>query len=373
MAQNPTKVLGSSSEYLGRSYVERRMDSRKTIAGGEFCVPISIFPKTYSLKPTKVMSKIKKLVTADFFAGIGGIRLGFEKAGFDTIFASDFDPFCKITYDFNFNKASLIVEDIFKVEPKKLPKFDLFAGGFPCQPFSIAGYRKGFLDEGRGDIFFEITKILKHIKPSIIFLENVKNLKSHDGGKTYKIIEQSLEDLGYHIKSAVLNTLEYGGIPQNRERIYIIGFKDKKYAEVFEFPKPLELKVKVFDLLEESVSDKYYYKPGSAIYKQLEGKVVSENTIYQWRRKYVRENKKGVCPTLTANMGMGGHNVPIIKDKKGIRKLTPIECLRIQGFPKTYRFPTDLADSRLYKQIGNSVSVPVIERIARQIIKATRG
>lgn len=313
-----------------------------------------------------------KLTTADFFAGIGGIRLGLEGSGFQTIFSNDFDPFCKITYDLNFKKAQLTVEDIFNIEPDKLPKFDVLVGGFPCQPFSIAGYRKGFLDTGRGEVFFEITRILHRIKPSVILLENVKNLKTHDNFRTYKIIENSLTNLGYHVKSAVLNTMEYGGIPQNRERIYIVGFLNKKYADSFEFPKPIKLKKRVADILEASVPEKYYYKPSSGLYPQIKDKITSENVVYQWRRKYVRENKKGVCPTLTANMGMGGHNVPIIRDKKGIRKLTPIECLRLQGFPKSYKLPDGIADSRLYKQVGNSVSVPVIERIAKQMIKAMK-
>lgn len=318
------------------------------------------------------MSKTKKLTSADFFAGIGGIRLGLEKAGFHTIFANDFDPFCKVTYDLNFKKTPLTVEDIFKVNPYDLPDFDLFAGGFPCQPFSIAGYRKGFSDCGRGDIFFEIIRILKKKKPKVIFLENVKNLKSHDGGKTFKIIEKQLNDLGYHVKTAVLNTLEYGGVPQNRERIYIIGFLNKKYSDKFEFPSPIKLNKSVKEILQNSVDEKYYYGRDANLYSELKDKVLSENTVYQWRRKYVRENKKGVCPTLTANMGMGGHNVPIIKDKKGIRKLSPIECLRLQGFPLDYKLPEGIADSRLYKQVGNSVSVTVVERIARQIMKAIK-
>lgn len=311
-----------------------------------------------------------RVTTADFFAGIGGIRIGLEDAGFETVFSNDFEPFCKVTYDLNFKEAPLTVEDIFKVDEKSLPRFNIFAGGFPCQPFSIAGYRKGFKDKGRGDIFFEIARILEYIKPQVVFLENVKNLKSHDSERTYKIIEKTLQKLGYHIKSEVLNTMKYGGVPQNRERIYIVGFRNKKHAERFNFPEPIVLKTKVVDLLEENVPEKYYYQPHSTLYKELKDKVVSNGTVYQWRRKYVRENKKGVCPTLTANMGMGGHNVPIIRDKKGIRKLTPMECLRLQGYPKNYKLPTGIADSRLYKQVGNSVSVPVIRRIAKEIAKA---
>jgi len=199
-------------------------------------------------------------------------------------------------------------------------------------------------------------------------LENVKNLRNHDNRKTFKIIKETLNNLGYHIKFEVLNSMEYGNVPQNRERIYIVGFKNKQYADNFEFPETVKLKTKITDILERKIDEKYYYN-NKPLYKKIKDYVKEYGKIYQWRRKYVRENKKGVCPTLTANMGTGGHNVPIIKDKKGIRKLTPRECLLIQGFPKNYKL-LDISHSALYKQIGNSVTVPVIESIAKQIINA---
>lgn len=309
------------------------------------------------------------LKTLDLFAGVGGIRLGFEKNGFETVFANDFDAPCKRTYDLNFPTAKLIVEDIRKIGIDDLPEFDFLLGGFPCQAFSIAGYRQGFKDEkGRGNLFFDIARIIEARKPQGFLLENVKNLKAHDGGKTFRIIQEALEDLGYHLKTKVLNTMEYGNIPQNRERIYIVGFRNKTYAERFEFPEPVKLTVKVTHLLEKNVPEKYYYN-GKPLFKKLVKTITEEGKVYQWRRQYVRENKSGVCPTLTANMGMGGHNVPIIKDKKGIRKLTPLECARIQGFPSTYVLP-EIADSLLYKQFGNSVSVPVIEAVAKKMKEA---
>jgi DNA (cytosine-5)-methyltransferase 1 len=307
--------------------------------------------------------------TLDLFAGIGGIRLGFEKAGFTTVFANDFEKTCKETYDLNFKTSKLIVEDIRKIAIDDLPEFDFLLGGFPCQAFSIAGYRKGFNDKDRGNLFFDIARILDARHPAGFLLENVKNLKGHDGGKTFKIIEKTLTDLGYYIKTKVLNSMEYGNVPQNRERIYIVGFKNKQYADNFEFPERKKLKISIPDILEDNVNEKYYYN-GKPLYKKIKNDVKKIGTVYQWRRKYVRENKKGVCPTLTANMGMGGHNVPIIKDKKGVRKLTPRECASIQGFPINFKLPKKLADSSLYKQLGNSVSVPVIETVARQIKKA---
>ena len=307
--------------------------------------------------------------TLDLFAGVGGIRLGFEKAGFNTVFANDFEKNCKNTYDLNFKTSKLIVEDIRKIGVDDLPDFDFLLAGFPCQSFSIAGYRKGFEDKDRGNLFFDISRIIKAKRPAGFLLENVKNLKGHDGGKTFKIIEETLVSLGYHIKFKVLNSMEYGNIPQNRERIYIVGFKNKKYIDNFEFPKQIKLEIKIKDILEEKVDKKYYYND-KPLFEKIKDDIKDQNKVYQWRRKYVRENKKGVCPTLTANMGMGGHNVPIIKDGKGIRKLTPSECFRIQGFPQNYKLPKELADSALYKQAGNSVTVTVIENIAKEIKKA---
>lgn len=312
----------------------------------------------------------KKFRTLDLFAGVGGIRLGFEKAGFTTVFANDFDKYCKDTYDLNFQDSKLFVDDIKNIKTADLPKFDYILGGFPCQAFSIAGYRHGFNDKkGRGNLFFEIARIIEDRKPDGFMLENVKNLKGHDGGKTFEIIMKTLNDLGYYVKSQVLNSMEYGNMPQNRERIYIVGFKNKKQYDNFNFPEPLKLKIKITDLLEKEVDKKYYYN-NKPLYEKLKDFVVKEGVVYQWRRQYVRENKSGVCPTLTANMGMGGHNVPIIKDKNGIRKLTPLECFRIQGFPKAYKLPKNISDANLYKQAGNSVTVTTVEAVAKKMMEA---
>ncbi len=317
-----------------------------------------------------VQKKVKHgFKTIDLFAGVGGIRIGFENAGFKTVFANDFEIKCKETYDLNFKDSKLVVEDIRKIGIDDLPEFDFLLGGFPCQAFSIAGYRQGFKDKkDRGNLFFDVARIIENRKPEGFLLENVKNLKSHDGGKTFRIIEETLKSLGYHLKAKVLNSMEYGNIPQNRERIYIVGFKNKDYSDRFEFPNPIKLTKKITDLLEKNVSEKYYYND-KPLFAKLKDFVKDEGKVYQWRRQYVRENKKGVCPTLTANMGMGGHNVPIIKDKKGIRKLTPLECARIQGFPDNYKLPK-ISDSALYKQFGNSVSVPVIEAVASKMKSA---
>jgi len=299
----------------------------------------------------------------------GLIRLGFENAGFKTAFANDFAKNCKHTYDLNFKDVPLFVEDINKLNISELPQFDILLGGFPCQPFSIAGYRQGFEDKkDRGNLFFRIADIIKERKPTAILLENVKNLKGHDKGKTFTIIKETLESLGYHIKTEVLNGMTHGNVPQNRERIFIVGFLDKNKADAFNFPEPIKLTKSFKDLVKSEAHDKYYYND-KPLYAKIKDDINSEDTIYQWRRKYVRANKKGVCPTLTANMGRGGHNVPIIKNGKGIRKLTPRECFMLQGFPEWFKLPENLADSELYHQAGNSVVVPVVERIAKEMMK----
>lgn len=305
----------------------------------------------------------------DLFAGIGGIRIGMERAGFHCVFSNDFDRNAKITYDFNFYSLAdheLLLKDIRNVQNDDLPHFDILCGGFPCQPFSVAGYRHGFNDsQGRGEIFFEIVRILRGKLPKVILLENVKNLQTHDKGHTYQTICSELTELGYHIHAKVMNSMDYGNIPQNRERIYIIGFLDKQAFTKFRFPEVCLRTTQIKDCLETNVDDKYYYND-KPLYQELKNEVIQKNTIYQWRRKYVRQNKNQVCPTLTANMGMGGHNVPIILDDIGVRKLTPRECANFQGFPRDYKLP-QIADSHLYKQFGNSVTVSVIERIANNI------
>lgn len=305
---------------------------------------------------------------ASFFSGAGGIDVAFEQCGHEIIYANEFDEYPAKIYDLN-HKVKTDIRDIHKVEPSEVPDCDCIIGGFPCTSFSVAGYRKGFEDERSGDLFFEIARIIKHKKPKLIFLENVKNLVGHDKGKTFTIIRECLENMGYHIKYKVLNAMEYGNIPQNRERIYIIGFLDEEQYNKFEFPEKIELTTKLKDVIDfnKKVDDKYYYKANTKIGDELIKNVISQDSIYQWRRKYVRENKSGVCPTLTANMGTGGHNVPIVLTKYGIRKLTPRECFNLQGYPKKYKLPENMANGRLYKAAGNSVVIPVIKRIVENI------
>lgn len=213
------------------------------------------------------------------------------------------------------------------------------------------------------------------MKSQILFLENVKNLVGHDHGNTFSVILEELRKEKYHVKYAVLNAMEYGNIPQNRERIYIVAFKDVEKYERFHFPSPIPLEKQLTDIIDfdSLLDEKYYYTDGKYkgdIYQKLAEAMDDENAVYQWRRKYVRKNKSGVVPTLTANQGEGGHNVCLVKTKHGIRKMTPHECFNTQGFPKTFRLPEDMSDGRLYKQAGNSVCVSVIERIAQKVAEA---
>ena len=215
--------------------------------------------------------------------------------------------------------------------------------------------------------------MIKVKKPRVVFIENVKNLVSHDHGNTFKVIREALAMNGYYLKWKVLNGKDYGNVPQNRERIYLVGFNNKEEFNKFEFPRPIELTKTLKDVIDFSskMEDKYYYRKGKQpFYDKLVPEIVSQDTVYQWRRQYVRENKSGVIPTLTANMGTGGHNVPLILTDQGeIRKLTPKEVFNAQGYPKDYKLP-NIANGQLYKQAGNSVVVPVINRIANSILKA---
>lgn len=313
----------------------------------------------------------------DLFAGVGGIALGFKKAKMPTLWANEIDKNACITYRANFSDHMMIEGDIHNLNTaqginginyKNIPSVDILCGGFPCQAFSIAGYRKGFEDD-RGNLFYEIIKLAKKIKPRVLFLENVKNLYKHESGNTFNTIKDCLEQNGYHVWHDILNTCEYSDVPQNRERIYIIAFKNKTDFDAFTPPKKISKTKNPKELLEKNVDDTFYYN-NSKYYDQLKEEMTNPDSIYQWRRVYVRENKSGVCPTLTANMGTGGHNVPLIIDHKDIRKLTPRECFRFQGFPDSFRFPNSLSKSALYKQAGNSVSVPIITALAKRISNA---
>ena len=306
----------------------------------------------------------------DLFAGIGGFRLALQNIGGKCIYTSEWNNDAKKTYRENFGEIPF--GDITKERNKNyIPdNFDILCAGFPCQAFSIAGYQKGFADI-RGTLFFDIEQIVEKHKPKVVFLENVKNLISHNNGNTFKTIVDILETkLKYKVFYKVLNSATHANIPQNRERVFIVAFDPmqvKNYSK-FEFPKPIKLTKTIHDCLEKGKQlDNYYYSQTHPYYAELEKTIISKDTVYQWRRVYARENKSNLCPTLTANMGAGGHNVPLIKDNFGIRKLTPKECFAFQGYPIEKYILPPIANSKLYMQAGNSVTTTLIERIATQI------
>jgi len=308
----------------------------------------------------------------DLFAGIGGFRLALQNVGGKCVFTSEWNDGAKTTYKANFGEVPF--GDITKEYTKNyIPNdFDILCAGFPCQAFSIAGYRKGFHDT-RGTLFFDLEKIIETKRPKVVFLENVKNLVSHDKGNTFKIILEILEKkLGYKAYTKVLNSATHANVPQNRERIFIVAFDESqvKNHSDFKFPETIPLTKTIHDILEKGKqADNLYYKKDHQYYPELQKTMTSKETIYQWRRVYVRENKSNVCPTLTANMGAGGHNVPLVLDDYGIRKLTPKECFAFQGYPMDKYLLPNIANSKLYMQAGNSVTTTLIERIANQIIE----
>ena len=325
---------------------------------------------------------MKKIYTVGgLFSGVGGIELGFEKSGFNVLWANEIDKNSCLTYRNNFSHQ-LIEGDIKNLKGKDLKSVDILCGGFPCQPFSIAGYRKGF-DDDRGNVFFEIIRLVNELKrkPKVLFLENVKNFKSHDQGKTFQTVVNTIKEQGYSVFFDVLNTSDFTKIPQNRERTFLICFKDEvnweslnkttsmsyKFSHLFP-PKKVKSNKPITDFLEtKEIPENFYYRQDKYMYTELRKMMKSKETLYQWRRQYVRENKNNKCPTLTANMGTGGHNVPLVVTDDGFRKLTPRECFNFQGFPKTFKFPKDMANSHLYKQAGNAVTVDMITVLAKKI------
>lgn len=316
---------------------------------------------------------MEKLKMDAFFSGVGGIELGFEQTGyFKTVYANEFDKYARQTYESNFD-IKVDPRSITEVDASEIPDCDVIVGGFPCQAFSLAGKRLGFND-ARGTLFFEMLRMIKEKRPRAVFCENVPGLVGHDDGKTLKVILGALKDLGYTADYKVMNAADYGNLPQGRKRLYIVAFANEELAKKFKWPSEIPLTRNLSSVIDfnEKKDERYYYRDGKqAFFDALKKGVVRHDRVYQWRRRYVRVNKAGLIPTLTANMGTGGHNVPIILTSSGeIRKLTPKECFLAQGYPADYHLPSEVSVTRLYKQAGNSVCVPVIRRIAEQVALA---
>ncbi len=294
--------------------------------------------------------------------------MGFAQAGFEVVWANEIDDAACNTYRHNFGDNVLVQGDICKIDTATIPDFDVLCAGFPCQPFSIAGRQKGFKDK-RGNLFFEIIRLVDCKRPKIIFLENVPNLVEHDDGKTFLVIYNSLVQFGYTIYYKVLSAFEYGNLPQRRRRIFIVAVKDGNYSSEYSHPQPIELTTTLNDIInrKEQQNSIYYYQDGSGMLSYLKGVVTDNTAIYSIVDSGIRKSKGPLCPTLLANMGTFPNRVPIVCDDFGIRKLTLKECLALQGFPSEYYFPNTISIENAYKQIGNSVCVPVVKRIAEQI------
>ena len=297
----------------------------------------------------------------DLFAGIGGIRLGFESVGGTCVFSSEFDEDACKTYEANFGEHPS--GDITKIEAQDIPDFDILLGGFPCQAFSIIGKKEGFANETCGTLFFDIERILKEKRPPAFMLENVRNLTAHDKGNTFKIIKEHLEALGYHVYAKILNALDFG-VPQKRERIIIVGFLDDVS---FEFPKPIseEEKTKLSDILEENVDKKYYVR--DSIRDSRKARLKDKD----YPKPYIsHENMSGSVtphPYSSALRAGASANYILINDE---RRPTEREMLRIQGFPDSYKIVVPY--SKIKKQCGNSVAIPVIKAVAKEMIIALK-
>lgn len=304
---------------------------------------------------------------ASMFSGIGGIDLGFMQAGFDIVWANEFDKDAATTYCLNLGSDHLLEQDIREVDVSQIPDFDVLVAGFPCQPFSKMGFQKGFNDP-RGTLFFQIVRVVEAKRPKIIFLENVANLLEHDAGQSFLTVYNALVPYGYAFRYKVMDAMEYGNIPQQRTRIFIVGFLDSEQCDRFSFPEEIELTVNMNDILDRhhKHDSVYYYTPESPYYNDLCRIVTDPQGLYKIYDSGVSPKAHYFCPALTANMGTFPDRVPIIKDDFGIRKITPYECLALQGFPSTFRF-ANIPMGSAYKQCGNSVVVPVIRRIAESI------
>ena len=291
----------------------------------------------------------RQYLVGSLFAGVGGICHAFKKASCNVIWANELDANACKTYRLNNSDTSLLECDIKDLSKNNLQKVDILTAGFPCQPFSQAGHGKGFNDE-RGKLFFEIPRLLKELEPKAYLLENVRSLSSHNKGESFNIIKNEIITAGYSFIPFILNSADYTNIPQGRIRIYIVGFrnesnyfyntfikknqnnvKDCPWSQSFNIPIKTKKTLKNIKLFLEPSDDNFVYNDyKNHIHRKIIKAVKRDDTVYQYRRDYVRENKSNVCPTLTASMGGGGHNVPIILDGETLRRLTPKECFNLQ-------------------------------------------
>lgn len=314
--------------------------------------------------------KEAKFTFIDLFAGIGGTRLGFQKAGGVCVFTSEWDKFSQVTYCENYK--DLPHGDITQIDTENIPNFDVLLAGFPCQPFSLAGVSKkislgrkhGFDDEKQGNLFFEIVRIIQDKKPKAFMLENVKNILSHDKGNTFRVIREFIDELGYTFDYKVIDAQAL--VPQHRERTYMIGFRKDLVGSDFHFvfPQITNTNKTLGDILEKKVDPKYTLTDGLWSYLQGYAK--------KHREKgngfgFGLVNKKSVTRTLSARYHKDGSEILVEQKGKNPRRLTPRECARLMGFPDTFKIP--VSDTQAYRQFGNSIVVPIVERVAKEIVK----
>ena len=293
----------------------------------------------------------------DLFAGVGGMRLGFEFAGGKCVYTSEWDSNAQKTYEANFGEIP--EGDITKVDEKDIPDFDVLLAGFPCQPFSTIGQRAGFKHETQGTLFYDVLRIIEHKRPSSFLLENVKGLISHDSGKTLKVILESLTSIGYQVQYKVLDAADFG-VPQYRKRIYIVGFDTKRFKREIQFywPKPLNKKIGIVKYIESGIED-------HSISKHLQKSYFDK--LDDGRPQIVTQESDFPVKTLVSTY----HKIQrltgtFVKDgPTGVRLLTANECKAIMGFPKNFKIP--VSRTQMYRQMGNSVAVPVVKAVAREI------
>lgn len=312
-------------------------------------------PSLFSSVRTDVMKNFKII---DLFAGIGGIRLGFEEHGGEGVFSSEWDKHSQTTYQANFDEIPY--GDITQIKPEEIPAFDMLLGGFPCQPFSQAGLKKGFADT-RGTLFFDVARIVEHHKPSVVFLENVKRFRTHDGGNTFNVVKSTLEDMGYEVHAKVLNAKNFG-VPQNRERIYIIAFLGQTN---FQFPEGTGEKTRLGNILEKKVDGKYTLSDQLWAGHQRRKKGHTEKG-YGFGYSLFNHDSE-YTSTISARYYKDGSEILIEQKGKNPRKLTPREAARLQGYPDDFVIP--VSDTQAYRQFGNSVAVPVIRALAKEVVK----
>ena len=321
------------------------------------------------------------------FCGIGGFCYGFEGSGIETVWANDNDRYACETYRTNFPRVRLIEKDVreLSVSGDSLEPVDVLHAGFPCQSFSQAGARKGFADD-RGKLFFEILRLVSEFgeqRPKVLVLENSPFIKSGDGGAWFLEIIQAIQRAGYWFRESSAIELDLSmctDIPQQRSRLFLVAFSRRHFRSGrFELPATEERKIRPDGLsrfveFEGMQDDRYYLNPENRYYKMIADHANGSDRpqcLFQLRKYFVRTKDSGVCPTLTANMGQGGHNIPFLWDRKGLRKLTELECLRLQGFPPPpkFRFPIEVSSVQRYSQIGNSVAPPLAKLLAGAIAK----